>query len=129
MPSSPNRSSAFAMNALARSPSITPSTTTWATWMPLGPNSRARLCAVMRRAAFAAAKEEKLARPRKLARRPSEDECPPLPLQHPRKGCLRQQKRTEGVRTPVLIEDHWIHLKEGGGAVSPGIVNRDAQRT
>lgn len=45
-------------------PSIMPSTTTWATWMPCGPISRARLWASWRSAALAPAKAENPAPPR-----------------------------------------------------------------
>ena len=48
----------------AKTPSIMPSTTTWATWMPLGPSSRASVWASCRRAALAPAKAEKPAPPR-----------------------------------------------------------------
>ena len=47
--------------------SIAPSMTTWATWMPCGPSSRAMLCASARSACLAPAKAAKPAEPRTLA--------------------------------------------------------------
>src|SRR5215472_9050449 len=47
------------MRESRRSPSIPPSTTTWPTWMFCLPYSRAMLCARLRSAAFADAKERR----------------------------------------------------------------------
>lgn len=57
LPSSPKS------HPLVRGISMTPSTTTWATCTPLGPNSRARLWASARRANLALAKEAQEALP------------------------------------------------------------------
>ena len=60
-------SSCSKVHALVLGISITPSIITCETWTPLGPNSRARLCANARRANFPDAKAENDAEPFRLA--------------------------------------------------------------
>jgi hypothetical protein len=69
-PPSPRSSSKRGLRLSRRSPLIPPSITTWAMRRPCGPNSRAMLCAIARRPAFAAAKCAHPGLPRRLPEAP-----------------------------------------------------------
>ena len=105
-----------------------PSTTTCATWIPCGPNSRAMPCAMARRPALADANAMNGGLPRSDPGRAGEEDRAAAGGHHPTRRLAAHEEAAEARHPPGVLEERRLHLGQVAEPVVAGVEHHDLRR-
>ena len=115
------RSAGSGRRALRTPPSITK----WVTCMPLGPSSRAVLCARPRKANLPMAKAAESGYPFTLALAPVSNIAPPSVRYHPPSSLLNGKEPAKGRDLDCFSHGFWVELGDRTVRAGAGVVEDD----